>query len=140
MTCVLILIAILISVSIGVFTRYILNDPAGWTEELARYLLVWLTLIGAPLGCLNFTHIGIQFLPEALSARGRLILFVSIYMALIVFCALMFFGGIKLMAVYWKSRSVTMGIPVGLVYMSLCVSSVLILVASLLNIIKLWGK
>ena len=137
--CISLLIAILITVSIGVFTRYILNDPAGWTEELARYFLVWLTLLGAPLGCLNSAHIGIHFLPNALSPRGKLILSMTISAVLVLFCVFMFFGGMKLTTVYWKSRSVTMGFPIGFVYMSLCFSSALIILATILVCVEIWS-
>ena len=137
-TCIAILAAILISISVGVVTRYILNDPAGWTEELSRYLLVWLTLLGAPLGCLNSAHIGLSFFPNALSAKGKLMWSRLTSLTLVLFCVLMFAQGIRLTSVYWKSKSVTMGMSIGFVYISLCVSAVLIVFAETLNIIHGW--
>ncbi|MDH3320435.1 MAG: TRAP transporter small permease [Betaproteobacteria bacterium] len=50
-----------------VFTRYILDDPAGWTEEIARYLLVALVFIGASMAVRKNSHIHVdalyRFLP-----------------------------------------------------------------------------
>ncbi|MCA1952186.1 MAG: TRAP transporter small permease [Hyphomicrobiales bacterium] len=55
------------------FSRYILNDSAAWTEEIARYMLMWLTFIGAAIVTRRGTHIGVEvllhMLPEA-SRRG----------------------------------------------------------------------
>ncbi|MCC7271443.1 MAG: TRAP transporter small permease [Alphaproteobacteria bacterium] len=52
------------------FTRYILNDSLAWTEEVARYLLMWVTFIGAAVPMRRRTHIAVevlhQFLPERL--------------------------------------------------------------------------
>lgn len=43
------------------FTRYVLNDSIGWTEELARYLLVMVTFAGACLAVRRNTHIAVEF-------------------------------------------------------------------------------
>ena len=44
-----------------VFTRYVLNDAAGWTEEIARYLLVAVTFLGGAMGVRRNTHIQVDF-------------------------------------------------------------------------------
>lgn len=44
-----------------VFTRYFLGDPAGWTEEIARYLLVAVVFIGASIAVRKNNHIQVDF-------------------------------------------------------------------------------
>jgi TRAP-type C4-dicarboxylate transport system permease small subunit len=44
-----------------VFTRYFLGDPAGWTEEIARYLLVGVVFIGASMSVRKNNHIHVDF-------------------------------------------------------------------------------
>ncbi|HET8801559.1 MAG TPA: TRAP transporter small permease [Marinobacter sp.] len=55
------------------FTRYVLNDSIGWTEEIARYLLIVVTFAGACIAVRRNTHISIEFfyryLPRG-AARG----------------------------------------------------------------------
>lgn len=50
------------------FTRYVLNDSMAWTEEIARYLLIWVTFIGSAITIRRGTNIVVevvqQFLPE----------------------------------------------------------------------------
>ena len=43
------------------FTRYVLDDSAAWTEEIARYLLIVVTFIGAAMGVRKNTHIHVEF-------------------------------------------------------------------------------
>ena len=55
-----------------VFTRYVMNDPAGWTEEIARYLLVAVVFIGASMSVRKNNHIQVDFLYRLLpKALGR---------------------------------------------------------------------
>ncbi len=55
------------------FTRYVLNDSASWTEEIARYLLVGTVFVGAGIGVAKNNHIQVdllyRYLPAGLS-RG----------------------------------------------------------------------
>ena len=43
------------------FTRYVLNDSIGWTEEIARYLLVCVAFAGAAVAVRRNTHISVEF-------------------------------------------------------------------------------
>lgn len=49
-----------IAVIIQVFSRTILNISPAWTEEVARYMLVWITFVGASLGAKRGAHMGVE--------------------------------------------------------------------------------
>lgn len=55
------------------FTRYVMNDSASWTEEIARYLLIATVFTGAAIGVAKNNHIQVdfffRFMPQALSYR-----------------------------------------------------------------------
>ncbi|HRJ69597.1 MAG TPA: TRAP transporter small permease [Beijerinckiaceae bacterium] len=44
------------------FTRYVLNDSVAWTEEIARYLLMWVTFVGAAVAMRRRVHIAVEVL------------------------------------------------------------------------------
>jgi TRAP-type C4-dicarboxylate transport system permease small subunit len=52
------------------FTRYVLNDSAAWTEEIARYLLIATVFIGATIGVAKNNHIQVDFFYRYLPARA----------------------------------------------------------------------
>src|SRR6187455_3077271 len=57
-----------------VFTRYILEDPAGWTEEIARYFLVAVVFIGAAMSVRKNNHIQVDYFYRLMpKAMGRVI-------------------------------------------------------------------
>jgi TRAP-type C4-dicarboxylate transport system permease small subunit len=56
------------------FTRYVLDDSAAWTEEIARYLLIVVTFLGASMAVRRNTHIHVEFLYRFLPAPvGRVL-------------------------------------------------------------------
>lgn len=59
------------TVIVQVFSRYVLNHSLFWSEELARYLLVWLTFIGATVAYHRNMHPGVDFLFKRLDRKTR---------------------------------------------------------------------
>jgi TRAP-type C4-dicarboxylate transport system permease small subunit len=54
-------------------TRYVMNDSAAWTEEIARYLLIAVVFVGAAIGVAKNNHIHVDFFYRHMPARmGRL--------------------------------------------------------------------
>jgi TRAP-type C4-dicarboxylate transport system permease small subunit len=53
-------------VLVGTFWRYVLNDPILWTEEAARYLMIWMALIAASISMKRREHVSMMFLVDKL--------------------------------------------------------------------------
>lgn len=73
---------IFIIICTAVFTRYLLNFVPSWSEEVPRYLLVWISYLGAALAVNYKEHISLDFffnlMPPRLRQVGHLILNVLI--------------------------------------------------------------
>ncbi|MBD3306256.1 TRAP transporter small permease subunit [candidate division KSB3 bacterium] len=71
--------AVTIIVGLAVFYRYVLNSPLQWAEEIARYILIWLSLIAASVAVKERKHINlttvIRRLPQPVSLVIEIILY-----------------------------------------------------------------
>src|SRR3989442_5951940 len=57
-----------------VFTRYVMDDPAGWTEEIARYFLVAVVFVGAAMSVRKNNHIQVDYFYRLMpAAMGRVL-------------------------------------------------------------------
>ena len=88
------LVAIITVVTfLQVFTRYVTENPLIWTEEAARYLFVWITLIGGAAAVRTNGHFGLdilrRFAPPLRTPLGALTMLV-----VFVFLGLLFYTGI----------------------------------------------
>ena len=99
-----------------VFTRYVLNDAAGWTEEIARYLLVAITFLGGAMGVRRNTHIQVDFVYRFLPpAAGRaLSIFVDVVRA--VFLGYAVWLTWLLIERIGSQRMAIVELPIGLVF------------------------
>lgn len=69
-----------ILVAVQVFCRYILNSSLFWSEELARYMLVWLSFIGATVAYYRHLHPGVDTITSRLSTSNRRITRLLVYL------------------------------------------------------------
>lgn len=111
----------------GVFSRYALGAQGTWTDELARYLLVWVSLIGGALMYREHGHLGVDYFvskfdPEAQRAT-------AIVVELIVFGFALFvlgYGGWTLMSEAFRAGETTtsLGIQVGWLHIATPLSGI----------------
>ena len=88
----LILLVVVITL-LAVFTRYVLNDPLAWTEQVSRILFVWMTFLGTAVLYRRRLHITIDFVLYALPpALRRPIAVVNELLMLLLFGVLLVFG------------------------------------------------
>lgn len=117
-----------------VASRYLLGDPSPWSEELVRYLLIWIGLLGGAYAAGQRMHLAIDLLPRRLepgrAARlGRLCDLLVAAFAL----AVLVIGGAALVRLSWRLGQTTaaLGVPLGWVYLALPVAGALIVFYSL---------
>jgi len=69
--CVVVLVLLVLDVWLGVVVRFVWPLPITWTEELARYLMIWLALLAASCGIARRAHIGVEIIPNLLPVEAR---------------------------------------------------------------------
>lgn len=118
-----------------VFTRYILNSPAAFTEELVRYFLIWTGFIGAAYAFITREHMCLVLVRDNLKPEQRKILMTVIDILILVFAVFVItIGGFKLAMSAQKVFSALLGIPRSLVYAIAPISGLFIIVAQIINI------
>lgn len=118
-----------------VFTRYVLNSPAAFTEELVRYFLIWTGFIGAAYAFSTREHMALTLVRDKLTGRPHQILVIFID-ALILLLAIFVItiGGYKLAVSARAEFSALLGVPRTLVYSIAPISGIFIIIAQIINL------
>ncbi|MBY5958824.1 TRAP transporter small permease [Membranicola marinus] len=120
-----------LSVVWQVMSRYLFNISASWTEELARFCLMWLAVLGAAYITGKRGHIEIDYFFDKFSPsqKRRLDYFVET-LILIFAVVILIIGGAYLMYMtfYLEQKSPALQVPLGLVYCILPISGALMVV------------
>ncbi len=87
--------AMVLIVGAQVFSRYGLNHSLFWSEELARFLLVWLTFLGSSTAYFRGAHPGVDALFSRLGPKGQRISVWTVHLAALVLFGVMLVYGIQ---------------------------------------------
>jgi TRAP-type C4-dicarboxylate transport system permease small subunit len=119
-----------------VATRFLLHSPSSLTEEIARYLLVWVGVLGGAYAVDKRIHLAIDLLPTQLEGRRKAMLELFIEVCIFIFAAtVLVFGGSGLvwLTLDLGQTSAALQIPLGFVYMVLPLSGLLMMFYSALH-------
>ena len=98
------------------FTRYAMNDSASWTEEIARYLLICITFIGAAIGVRKNNHIQVDFLYRILPKPLMRVMSTLVDVARIAFLGYATWLTFQLLQRIGGQQMAVVNLPIGLVY------------------------
>lgn len=130
--------ALVLDVLWGVISRYLLGAQSRWTEELAIYLLVWVSLLGATLAFRDHAHLGVDYFVSKLDPAARRLAAIIAEVAVILFAGFgLVYGGYMLMSETLRSGQVTpaMGWKIGYFYSVVPLSGLFILAFSIENLL-----
>lgn len=134
------LVILIGSAFIQVVTRYILEHPPGWTDELARFTFIWCSALGSVVALDKGLHAGITLLEEKLPEKGRNILKVVCCVLVLAMSFLVGIKGITLVGVTHTVLSTAMQIPMSLINVSICFCSFGMALVSIVQIFDYIGN
>jgi TRAP-type C4-dicarboxylate transport system permease small subunit len=108
--------ALALVVFIQFVTRYVFNDSASWTEEIARYLLISTVFIGAAIGVAKNNHIQVDLLYRYLPKSPSRVLSTAVDAMRIVFYAAMVLFTVQMMMKMESYKMTIIDLPMNIVY------------------------
>jgi|TARA_B110000305_G_C19448933_1_gene646565 TRAP-type C4-dicarboxylate transport system permease small subunit len=131
---------LVVDVLFQVFSRYILGTSFTWTEELARFSLIWMTILGAAYLNGKREHLSMDFLYQKLSVTNKRKASILIEILVFLFAlVVMVIGGFNLVytTLHLEQLSGTLRIPLGYVYAVMPASGLLIMLFCVYHISKI---
>ena len=123
----------------NVVMRYVFNTGITVSEELSRWLFVWLTFLGAVVGLREHAHLGTDMLIGRLGPTGKKVCLFIAYAFMLLMCWMLFAGSLEQTQINWDVTAPSSGASmawfysVGLVF---SVSAALVLLADLLRVLS----
>lgn len=122
----------------NVVLRYAFNSGITVSEELSRFLFVWLTFLGAVVGLMRRQHLGVDALVHKLPPRGQLLCALVGELLMLLCCALFVWGSLAQARINMATSAPVTGLPMAVIYAAGVVSGLLmsaVLVVSILRIV-----
>ncbi len=110
-----------------VLFRYALHLPLFWTEEFARYCLVWSSLLGAGVALKRGEHIAVTFFADKLPKGIQLWMPLVVQISIAALLGVIFWGGLYLVIITRHQLSPALRIPMSWPYMAVPVGSLIML-------------
>lgn len=125
-TCVALFALLVVLVTWQVFTRLVLSDPSVWTEEAARYVFIWLSLIGISIATGERADVAIDFFVQKAPVAMQRVLEIVAYLSTLTFAVVvMIWGGYLNSAMTWTQRNPVLPITAGVLYLAVPIAGVL---------------
>lgn len=136
---VIIMAVMVINVLWQVASRFIIGTPSSFTDELARYLMIWIGILGAAYVSGRNMHVAIDVLPRRFSPPTQKRLMLVVRLLIIFFClTAMVIGGSRLVYITYVlgQNSPALQVPLAVVYMVIPISGALIIYYKISDILK----
>ena len=122
-----------------VFTRKVLDDPSEWTEELAIFLLIWVSLLGAAVALGKGAHLGIDYFVSKLPKKQQTVTEVVVFVLVLLFSIfVMVYGGSDLVKSTFEMEqtSPALNVQMGYIYLAVPVSGIFMVIYSWIGLFE----
>lgn len=139
-TALILAVAVLVlDVLWGVFTRYALAEQAKWSEELARFLLVWVSLLGGATAFGEKAHLGVDYFVNKFDpAAQKLMIIISQLIILFFAISIFIVGGSRVVKDTFLMEQMTpaLGWKMGYVYLALPIAGIFIILFTIEQLLE----
>ena len=126
------LLAVLVGiVVVSVFYRYVLDASLTWSSEAARYLCIWAGFLAASVALRQRMHIGLTFFTDRMGEKAQRLLGIAAQLAILLFLIFVVYLGFQLAGRQMRQTSPALMLPMGIPYLAIPVSCLLMGLQSL---------
>lgn len=136
----ILIVIMMVLVVVQVFFRYVLNNPLSGTQEIARFAMVWLVMLGSSVAIRNESHVSVSFVTELMPKRINKIFRIIKYILVILFFYIFLVSGWDLTTRSMVQLSPSNRIPMGYIIVSLPITAVLSIIYSIEKLLTLRKK
>ncbi|MCF8106094.1 MAG: TRAP transporter small permease [Desulfohalobiaceae bacterium] len=126
----LLMSGMVVVITAQVWYRFVLNDPLAWSEEMGRYLFVWISFMGAAAGVRYQVHLGIDLMQAFLGPRAYKTVVFLVNVLIQIFLLVIIYWGFKILLVIKFQTSPSMHIPMIYPYLAVPVGCLFMFVNS----------
>ena len=128
------------AVVLQVTSRYVFNNPTSWSEELARYLFVWITFLGAAVVIRKRRHVDVTVLTDRLPPSAAKVVYLVSDAAVLFMLGALTWAGVGLAIMAHRQLSAAMDLPMSLAYSAMPVGTGLMFVFLVATMIWEWKE
>ncbi|MFV2104184.1 TRAP transporter small permease [Micromonospora sp. LOL_024] len=130
--------ALVLDVGWQVFARQVLNSPSGWSEELAKYLFIWLGLLGGGWVFGQRGHVAADLAVQRMPEKVQRFMGVLVQLCTLAFAGLvLIWGGYQMVRLTWDQTLTGLPVNVGWMYLALPISGVIIAFYNVYHVIHI---
>ncbi|KGQ37391.1 TRAP transporter small permease [Gallibacterium genomosp. 1] len=127
---------LVITVSIGIFSRFLTSTPFAWTEELSRFLFIWLAWVSSSLTIARGANITFDILLQSIGDKLGRVPYILVDIISIFYVGLVIYFGYELCINNLLVFSPLLNIPMWLINLSIPIGGVLMLIEQIHFLIK----
>jgi TRAP-type transport system small permease protein len=127
-----------LTVLVGVFFRYVLRNSLGWTEELARYLMIWMALLSVSIGIKDKEHVGLQLLIRSIPIKYAKAVNLIVNGVVLFFLIVLSYRGLTV--AFRGSSQLSLGLGMSMLWplLSIPVAGLLAIIQQIIQIINIF--
>jgi len=132
----LLMAMILVIIPLQVFCRFVLQSSLPWPDEMAPFVLAWITFIGAVLALRNGEHISFDVIVDRISGKLRISVLIFRDLIGIIFYSVLFYFSIPIVIFKWPDLAYTFSVSRGFLYLCVTIGSFFLLVFTAANLVR----
>ena len=125
-----------VTVIVQVFFRFVLQSPLRWTEELARYMMIWLVLLASAIAMRNRAHLQVDILTAGLPKKAKFAFNIFVDILTTAFLVIVTYYGFHVVLTTTAQTSPAMQLPMALIYAAFPTGGLMMIIEQLVVLVN----